>query len=125
MNRSGLDDVRYNVLIGGDGSIFEGRGFNGIGEHTPNHNNNSLGIALIGKFDVAPPPDVQVVALRKLLQFGLAWEHLRSNYELFGYDQLVPDAGEQSDVTTAGTADGKINKKKPLNKGLNPRAFCK
>lgn len=86
-----MEDIRYNFLVGGDGSIFEGRGFNGIGNHTPSHNSDSLGIALIGKFDQTPPSEAQVISLRKLLQFGIAWEHLKSNYELFGHDQLLPD----------------------------------
>lgn len=95
MRTDGLDDIRYNFLIGGDGSVFEGRGFNGLGQHTPNYNDNSLGIALIGRFDKVAPTEAQVLALRKLLQFGIAWEYLRSNYELFGYDQLVPGDDDQ------------------------------
>lgn len=89
LKTASLDDIRYNFLIGGDGSVFEGRGFNGIGEHTPNYNNASLGIAMIGRFEETPPTEQQVVSLRKLLQYGIAWEYLKSNYELFGYDQLV------------------------------------
>lgn len=97
MKNNSLDDIRYNFLIGGDGSIFEGRGFNEIGQHTLNYNNNSLGIGLIGKFDVETPPAAQVISLRKLLQYGIAWEHLRSNYELFGHDQLIAPESTKGD----------------------------
>lgn len=92
------DDIRYNFLIGGDGSIFQGRGFNGIGAHTPNYNENSWGISIIGTFDKVKPTEAQERALRKLLQFGIAWQYLKSNYELFGYDQLVP--GDDQPITT-------------------------
>lgn len=108
MKANGLDDIRYNFLIGGDGSVFEGRGFNGLGEHTPNNNHNSIGIALIGKFDDEPPTDAQVTALRKLLQFGIAWEYLKSNYELFGYDQLVPEEEGSPGSTTSSNPGKKL-----------------
>lgn len=128
MNTNSLDDIRYNFLIGGDGSVFEGRGFSGIGEHTPNFDNNSIGIAVIGKFDEVPPTEAQVISLRKLLQFGIAWENLKSNYELFGYDQLVPDdvADQQKQQPTGPAVSGSSTErstgmgKKNSNRGGNP-----
>lgn len=37
--------------IGGDGNIYEGRGFNVVGAHAPNYNNKSIGICLIGNWE--------------------------------------------------------------------------
>ncbi|KAH8296215.1 hypothetical protein KR054_003123 [Drosophila jambulina] len=43
-------DIGYNFLIGGDGRIYEGLGFGIRGEHAPNYNSQSIGIAFIGNF---------------------------------------------------------------------------
>ena len=45
-----MDDIRYNFLIGNSGTIFEGRGWGRIGEHTPGYNEDSFGICIIGYF---------------------------------------------------------------------------
>lgn len=116
MKAYSLDDIRYNFLIGGDGSVYEGRGFNAIGEHTPKFNSKSVGVAVIGRFDEVAPTEAQVASLRKLLQFGMAWEHLKSNYELFGYDQLVPDSDQKQPQgpgasTGTGTGSGSTSRK--------------
>ncbi|XP_044250516.1 peptidoglycan-recognition protein SB2 isoform X2 [Drosophila takahashii] len=46
-------DIGYNFLIGGDGRIYEGLGFGVRGEHAPNYNSQSIGIAFIGNFQNA------------------------------------------------------------------------
>ncbi|XP_017043082.1 peptidoglycan-recognition protein SB2 isoform X2 [Drosophila ficusphila] len=46
-------DIGYNFLIGGDGRIYEGLGFGIRGEHAPNYNSKSIGIAFIGNFQDA------------------------------------------------------------------------
>lgn len=37
-----------SFAIGGDGNIYEGRGFNIVGAHAPKYNSKSVGICLIG-----------------------------------------------------------------------------
>lgn len=44
----GWSDVGYTFLIGGDGNVYEGRGFNVVGAHAPGYNDKSVGICLIG-----------------------------------------------------------------------------
>lgn len=44
----GWNDIGYNFAIGGDGRIYEGRGFQVVGAHTLHYNWISLGICLIG-----------------------------------------------------------------------------
>lgn len=44
----GWNDIGYSYVIGGDGKIYEGRGFNVVGAHAPRYNNKSVGICLIG-----------------------------------------------------------------------------
>lgn len=38
----------YSFAVGGDGLVYEGRGFNVVGAHAPLYNNKSIGICLIG-----------------------------------------------------------------------------
>lgn len=45
---NGWVDVGYSFAIGGDGKVYEGRGFNVVGAHAPRYNDKSIGICLIG-----------------------------------------------------------------------------
>lgn len=45
-----FNDIGYNFLIGGDGSVFEGRGWGKHGAHDPKYNARSIGICLLGNF---------------------------------------------------------------------------
>lgn len=40
----------FSFLIGGDGKVYEGRGWHKEGAHTYRYNKNSIGIAFIGTF---------------------------------------------------------------------------
>lgn len=44
----GWNDIGYSFGIGGDGKVYQGRGYNVIGAHAPRYNDKSIGICLIG-----------------------------------------------------------------------------
>lgn len=44
----GWNDIGYTFAVGGDGQVYQGRGFNVIGAHAPKYNDRSVGICLIG-----------------------------------------------------------------------------
>ncbi len=44
MNTKGWVDIGYNFLVGGDGYIYEGRGWNYIGSHCKDYNSRSIGM---------------------------------------------------------------------------------
>ena len=46
----GWIDIGYQFVIGEDGNIYEGRGWNFIGAHAPGYNAQSIGISIIGDF---------------------------------------------------------------------------
>jgi hypothetical protein len=58
-------DVGYNFLIGGDGTVFEGRGWDVQGAHAKGHNSVSLGVAYIGD-GRKPVPDAAKRAILEL-----------------------------------------------------------
>ena len=47
-NNNGWNDIGYSFVIGGDGNIYVGRGFNVVGAHAPKYNNKSVGICMLG-----------------------------------------------------------------------------
>lgn len=44
----GWNDIGYSFAIGGNGEVYQGRGFNVVGAHAPRYNANSIGICMIG-----------------------------------------------------------------------------
>ena len=51
MDTLGWADIGYNFLIGGDGVIYEGRGWNTVGAHATSWNSKSLGISFMGNYN--------------------------------------------------------------------------
>ena len=60
-------DIGYNFLIGSDGKVYEGRGWDRTGAHARGHNSNSIGIAYIGDGRLPVPKAAKkaILALRK------------------------------------------------------------
>ncbi|XP_050074555.1 peptidoglycan-recognition protein LE-like isoform X2 [Anopheles maculipalpis] len=89
-NSRNFSDIAYQFLVGGDGNAYEGRGWTKQGAHTKGYNVDSICIAFIGTFIVAPPPIAQLSAAKQLIQLGLQGNYLASNYSLYGHRQLAP-----------------------------------
>ncbi|CAG2175552.1 unnamed protein product, partial [Oppiella nova] len=49
-------DIGFNYLLGGDGRIYEGRGWYAVGAHTLGMNDKLVAIALIGNYESVAPP---------------------------------------------------------------------
>jgi peptidoglycan recognition protein len=50
MDTNGWPDIGYNFLVGEDGNVYEGRGWDKVGAHAPGYNFNSIGVCFIGTF---------------------------------------------------------------------------
>ena len=46
----GWSDIGYSFLVGGDGNIYEGRGWDRVGAHTSGYNSVGLAWSYIGSF---------------------------------------------------------------------------
>lgn len=88
MERAAFSDIGYNFLVGGDGSVFEGRGWLKQGTHTRGYNTDSICIALIGTFDKLEPSASQLNATKLLIEKGVAQDRLQQDYKLFGHRQF-------------------------------------
>uniref|UniRef100_A0A3Q2PMM1 Peptidoglycan recognition protein 5 n=1 Tax=Fundulus heteroclitus TaxID=8078 RepID=A0A3Q2PMM1_FUNHE len=83
-----FDDIGYNFLIGGDGSVFEGRGWGVMGAHTKGHNGDSLGIAFMGNFNNDTPNKEAMLSVKQLLRSGVSQGFIRSEFGLYGHRDL-------------------------------------
>ncbi|XP_018318745.1 peptidoglycan-recognition protein SB2-like isoform X2 [Agrilus planipennis] len=84
------NDIGYNFLVGSDGKIYEGRGFNVVGAHTYRYNTDSFAIAFVGTFVNKLPPSKAIIEARKLIALGVNNGAIAENYSLVGHCQLSP-----------------------------------
>ena len=49
------EDIAYSFLVGEDGRIYEGRGWNKVGAHSYRYNSRSYGISFIGNYNFTLP----------------------------------------------------------------------
>ncbi|BFZ08143.1 hypothetical protein BsWGS_11182 [Bradybaena similaris] len=88
MDTHGWADIGYSFVIGGDGSVFEGRGWDKVGAHTQGYNSVGLGFCLTGEFTSVLPPKVQQDAVHNLLACGVSLGKLKSAYTLRGHRDM-------------------------------------
>ncbi|XP_064618456.1 uncharacterized protein LOC135482416 [Liolophura sinensis] len=80
--------VKYNFLIGEDGSIFEGRGWKLAGDHSEDFNTKSIAIALLGNFTTAGPSKRGMSAVKLLIKCGMEIGKINETYSLMGEKQI-------------------------------------
>lgn len=85
----GWFDIGYNFLVGGDGRVYIGRGWDKVGAHTKGYNHESICIAFLGTFTRDEPSQQQLCAAEKLLAQGIALGKLSNDYALYGHRQLA------------------------------------
>ncbi|XP_030373355.1 peptidoglycan-recognition protein LC isoform X4 [Scaptodrosophila lebanonensis] len=88
------DDVAYNFLIGGDGNVYEGRGWDKVGAHMKGYNERSLSFAYIGSFQKIPPSPKQLNVTSLLIADGIRLGKIAPNYKLMGAITLEPTITE-------------------------------
>lgn len=85
------NDIGYHFLIGGNGFIYEGRGWKTETELNKNYNSRILSIAFIGTYDNVLPDIRALQALRALIICGLTENHLPRSFTYIGHRQIAPD----------------------------------
>lgn len=114
---SDLQDIPWNFLIGGDGRVYEGRGYKFEGEHSmdvnaSDYNDIGIGIGFIGNF--TNYLGVQLIeTLEKFIKKSIDEEILSLNYLIFLQDKLVykKSQAESLEIALNGIKnyyDGKI-----------------
>lgn len=90
MRECGWAVIGCNFIVGGDGSVYESRGWLYKGAHTKEYNEKSIGIALLGTFDEIVPPKRQLLAVQKLIKEGFKLKMIAKDYRLYGHRQIRP-----------------------------------
>lgn len=90
MNEKRYDDIGYNFLIGSDGNVLVGRGWDFAGAHTRGYNSDSVGIAFIGNFERKSPTSEALSAAEQLIAAGVESRKLAEDYKVYGHKQLAP-----------------------------------
>ncbi|XP_054260123.1 peptidoglycan-recognition protein LF-like [Macrosteles quadrilineatus] len=87
MKLLGYMDIKYNFLVGGDGCVYEGRGW----YNTPTKQDmrlldfytESYDIALIGDYQDINPPEEMMQAVKCLADYGVNAGFLKPDYKVF------------------------------------------
>lgn len=88
MDSLNFSDIAYNFLVGGDGAVYVGRGWDNQGAHTREYNQKSICIAFIGKFADVAPTKQQLIAAHTIIAKGVKQKKLTEDYKLYGQRQL-------------------------------------
>uniref|UniRef100_V5GXL7 Putative animal peptidoglycan recognition protein n=2 Tax=Ixodes ricinus TaxID=34613 RepID=V5GXL7_IXORI len=73
-----------NFLIGGDGWVYEGRGFDGIGAHTLFYNTKSVSFGFVGNYTFHVPNKQMLAAAADLILCGIESGKIQAEYTLHG-----------------------------------------
>ncbi|XP_012228599.1 peptidoglycan-recognition protein SC2 [Linepithema humile] len=80
-------DIGYNFLVGEDGNVYEGRGWDKRGAHSIPFNSKSIGICIIGDYSNRTPNRAAVDAVTNLITHGVQNGQIKSDYKLLGHRQ--------------------------------------
>lgn len=86
----GWDDIGYSFVVGSDGYLYQGRGWNWVGAHTKGHNSIGYGVSFIGDFTASVPEDPILSLVRdRFLKCAVTSGYMSSNYTIQGHRQVV------------------------------------
>ena len=82
---AGWFDIAYSFLVGDDGRVYEGRGWDREGAHTYHYDKVSLALSFMGNFNSTMPTPEAITAAHKLLQCGQQKKVITQSYSLYGH----------------------------------------
>ncbi|NDJ86920.1 MAG: hypothetical protein GYB66_13645 [Chloroflexi bacterium] len=84
LDERGWSDIAYHFCVGASGTVYEGRLMRLRGTHTAGYNTGSLGVCLLGNFEMDTPSAEQLEATQSLvnwLALRLELSHLAGHRE--------------------------------------------
>ncbi|KAH9375600.1 hypothetical protein HPB48_013816 [Haemaphysalis longicornis] len=82
-------DIGYSFVIGGDGRVYQGRGFGVESAHTKGYNRGGISIAFIGDYRNTTPSDKMLAAAQKLIDCGMEQGYISPDYQLHGHRDAI------------------------------------
>lgn len=77
-------------MVGSDGYVYEGRGWNVLGAHTRGHNSLGYGVSIIGDYTATLPSQHAMDLLRhRLVRCAVDRGRLTPNFTIHGHRQVV------------------------------------
>jgi hypothetical protein len=97
VNTNGWQDVGYNWLIDPNGVIYEGRGGgdNVRGAHMCGYNNQTMGVCMLGNFELIEPS----IAMMQSLQQLLAYKACKESIAPTGSSNIVSHTGFMKNIS--------------------------
>uniref|UniRef100_T1JP23 Peptidoglycan-recognition protein n=1 Tax=Strigamia maritima TaxID=126957 RepID=T1JP23_STRMM len=80
----GQGDIDVQFLIGGDGKVYEGRGWDATGPHTLGYPND-FGVAFIGTFNKNFASVKMMNAFRELIICGIQHGAIKKDHSIYGH----------------------------------------
>lgn len=82
------NDITYNFLVGEDGNVYEGRGYN-VGNHSfEEYNDKSICISFIGNYVERDAPEIQILAAQRFIEDNVKTGQIGDDYTLYGHRQV-------------------------------------
>lgn len=102
----GFSDIGYHYVIDRDGRVWEGRNLRWQGAHVSKHNEQNIGILVMGNFDLQRPSARQLEGTRNHLkrlmaQYKLGREKVLTHREWAGAKTACPGKNLQSAIVDA------------------------
>lgn len=89
-----MPDVGYSFAAGGDGNVYEGRGWDATNMHSGFVMRCNIGITFIGNFVQDTPTNGQIEAVQELIKLGVRLGKIAEDYKLLSmnetYNSLSP-----------------------------------
>jgi hypothetical protein len=87
IERLGAADIGYHYIIDRSGRVWQGRNVGYQGAHVREHNENNVGVMVLGNFDQQQPTNAQLTTLRSTLaalckQYRLTTKKIYTHQEL-------------------------------------------
>ncbi|GFY73297.1 peptidoglycan recognition protein, partial [Trichonephila inaurata madagascariensis] len=82
-------DIAYNFLVGGDGNVYEGRGWFHTGSHAVNYNTIALGLSFMGNFNKDKPNEAMLNATLNLIKCGVKKGYFSPTREIHGHRDVA------------------------------------
>jgi hypothetical protein len=108
-------DIGYNFVIDPEGNIYEGRagGDKAVGAHAYCNNVGTIGVSLMGNFQIEEPTRAQMQALRYLLASKSREHNIDPTGRVLHHGKLTPTIIAHSDVGQTACAGQHLNETLP------------
>jgi N-acetylmuramoyl-L-alanine amidase len=82
-----LPDIGYSFVVGGDGNVYEGRGWDVTNMHTGFVRRCNIGISFVGNFIYDTPTNGQIEAVQELIKLGVRLGKIDNSYKLVAMNE--------------------------------------